>query len=66
MKYNISISFEGNTHETSIESDNNEDAKRKTKDLMRELGVPKGRYAIISIIKDDDKKVIIDDLWSLN
>ena len=66
MKYNIVITFNGNATERVIESENNEDAKRLTKEMMKEIGIPKGKYAIISVIKDEDKKVIVDDLWCLN
>jgi coenzyme F420-reducing hydrogenase delta subunit len=55
-------------HVSNAEFSNNEDAKRHLKSIMKEIGVEKGRYVFVRIIKKDvdGDKEIINDLWSVN
>jgi hypothetical protein len=64
-QYETTIEFEGKIDSTVAEHPGNEDAKRAAKERMRVIGVPLGKYAFVKIIKQDDKKVILDDLWAI-
>lgn len=59
---------ENERHVSNVEFSNNEDAKRHLKSLMKEIGVEKGRYVFVRIVKKDAEgdKEIINDLWSVN
>lgn len=64
FKYEYTINWSGDIVKGTLECENNEDSKRGVKSKMKELGIPKGKYVFIDIVKLDDNKIIVsEELW---
>ena len=63
-KYEYAINMSGNISKGVIECENNEDSKREVKKKMKDLGIPKGKYVFVDIVRlDDNKPIISEELW---
>ncbi|OPY33151.1 MAG: hypothetical protein A4E32_00825 [Methanomassiliicoccales archaeon PtaU1.Bin124] len=63
-KYEYAINVSGNISKGEIECANNEDCKREVKKKLKELGIPKGKYVFVDIMRlDDNKPIIAEELW---
>jgi hypothetical protein len=64
FKYEYVINWSGEIYKGTIECENNEDSKREVKKKMKDLGIPKGKYVFIDILKvDDNKSIVSEELW---
>ncbi|QLH74542.1 MAG: hypothetical protein HPY73_03125 [Methanomassiliicoccales archaeon] len=62
--YDYTINWSGDIRKGTIECANNEDSKREVKKMLKEIGVPKGKYVFVDIVRRDDGKVVIEEeLW---
>ena len=63
-KYEYTINQSGEITKGVLECENNEDSKREVKKKMKDLGIPKGKYVFIDIVRlDDNKPIIVEELW---
>lgn len=63
-QYEYVINVSGEMHKGTMECANNEDSKRAVKAMLKEIGVPKGKYVFVDITRlDDAKKVVEEELW---
>ena len=64
FKYEYIINWAGEINKGNIECENNEDSKREVKKRMKELGIPKGKYVFVDIMRlDDNKPIVSEELW---
>lgn len=64
FQYEYIINWSGAITKGTIECENNEDSKRSVKKIMKEMGIPKGKYVFVDITKlDDSKKIVAEELW---
>jgi len=63
-KYEYKINESGEMTSGTLECENNEDCKRSVKKRLKELGIPKGKYVFVDIVRmDDNKPIVTDELW---